>query len=103
MLACELAWTERRDRLGLDASYRRREFHIRHKQRSRFSETLCQGGIACGADLIVPQVLPALQRELFEAVLADLEPGEELLNEVVEITMDGGVAALSRYMLPDIE
>jgi len=56
-----------------------------------------------GLIIIVPQVLPALQRELFDAVLKDLEPGEELLNEVIEITMDGDVATLNRYTLPDIE
>jgi len=44
----------------------------------------------------------ALQRELFEAVLADMNPEEELLNEVVEITMDAGFAVLSRYTLPEM-
>ena len=68
-----------------------------------FRKLYAREELHAGLIIIVPQVLPALQRELFEAVLADLEPGEELLNGVVEITMDGSVAALSRYTLPNIE
>lgn len=56
-----------------------------------------------GLVIIVPQVVPALQRELFEAVLADLEPNEDLLNEVIEITLDGEAAEMTRYTLPAIE
>jgi predicted nuclease of predicted toxin-antitoxin system len=56
-----------------------------------------------GLVIIVPQVVPALQRELFEAVLADLEPNEDLLNEVIEITLDGEAAEMTRYTLPAVE
>jgi predicted nuclease of predicted toxin-antitoxin system len=56
-----------------------------------------------GLVIIVPQVVPALQRELFEAVLADLEPNEDLLNEVIEITLDGEAAEITRYTLPALE
>ncbi|MBS7708065.1 DUF5615 family PIN-like protein [Chelatococcus asaccharovorans] len=68
-----------------------------------FRKLYAKEELHAGLIIIVPQVLPALQRELFEAVLEDLESGEELLNEVVEITMDGGVAVLNRYTLPSIE
>lgn len=56
-----------------------------------------------GLVIIVPQVVPALQRELFEAVLADLEPNEDLLNEVIEITLGGEAAEITRYTLPALE
>ncbi len=56
-----------------------------------------------GLVIIVPQVVPALQRELFEAVLADLEPNEDLLNEVIEITLSGEAAEMTRYTLPAVE
>lgn len=56
-----------------------------------------------GLVIIVPQVLPARQRDLFEAVLAELEPEGELVNEVIEITLDGDVAEMARYSLPEVE
>jgi predicted nuclease of predicted toxin-antitoxin system len=67
-----------------------------------FRKLYAREELHAGLIIIVPQVLPALQRELFEAVLADMNPGEELLNEVVEITMDAGFAVLSRYTLPEM-
>ncbi|SMH26558.1 DUF5615 family PIN-like protein [Mesorhizobium australicum] len=56
-----------------------------------------------GLVIIVPQLLPARQRDLFEAVLAELEPEGELVNEVIEITLDGDVAEMTRYSLPEVE
>jgi hypothetical protein len=56
-----------------------------------------------GLVIIVPQVLPAHQRELFDAVLAEIGPDNELLNEVIEITLSGDVAELTRYALPELE
>ncbi|MCJ8057012.1 DUF5615 family PIN-like protein [Shinella curvata] len=53
-----------------------------------------------GLVIIVPFVTPALQRELFDIVLRDLAEGEELLNEVIEISLDGKEAVLTRYALP---
>ena len=53
-----------------------------------------------GLVIIVPFVAPALQRELFDLVLRDLAEGEELLNEVIEISLDGKEAVLTRYALP---
>lgn len=40
-----------------------------------------------GLVIIVPQMFPARQRELFEAVLSEVTPGDEILNEVMEITL----------------
>lgn len=53
-----------------------------------------------GLVIIVPQVLPDRQRELFSLILHNLAEGEELVNEVIEIIVDGGEALLTRYSLP---
>lgn len=55
-----------------------------------------------GLVIIVPQVLPELQRELFTLILRELAEGEVLLNELIEISFDGDEAVLNRYSLPAI-
>ncbi|MBB3979772.1 hypothetical protein GGQ64_005017 [Rhizobium azooxidifex] len=56
--------------------------------------------IHAGLIIIVPQVVPALQRDLFALILEEIAGGEELLNEVIEISIEGDEAVLSRYSLP---
>jgi len=41
-----------------------------------------------------------MQRELFALILQELVGGEELLNEVIEITIEADEALLTRYTLP---
>jgi predicted nuclease of predicted toxin-antitoxin system len=53
-----------------------------------------------GLVIIVPQVLPALQRELFIAVLQEFVDAQEIVNEVIEIAIEDGEAVLTRYALP---
>ena len=48
----------------------------------------------------MPQVVPALQRDLFTLVLEAVAGGEEVLNEVIEISIEGDEAVLTRYSLP---
>ena len=55
-----------------------------------------------GLVIIVPQVLPARQRELFMAVLDELSEGDDLINEVIEIFIEGDEAVITRYALSDI-
>ncbi len=52
--------------------------------------------------IIVPQVVPASQRDLFTLILEEMVSGEELLNEVIEITIEGDEAVITRYSLPAI-
>ena len=66
-----------------------------------FRKLYAKEELHAGLVIIVPQVLPVRQRELFDAVLADLEPGDDLLNEVIEITLNGDAAELTRYTLPE--
>lgn len=56
-----------------------------------------------GLVIIVPQVLPARQRVLFAAVLDELVNVDELLNEVIEISVDEDALEITRYVLPEIE
>lgn len=53
-----------------------------------------------GLIIIVPQVIPALQRELFIAVLHEFADAQEIVNEVIEIAIEDGEAVLTRYALP---
>ena len=54
------------------------------------------------AGLIVglAQVPPARQRQLFHAFLEELGAEGSLINEVVEIELEGEVATFNRYALP---
>ncbi|WP_315927454.1 DUF5615 family PIN-like protein [Mesorhizobium sp. SP-1A] len=54
-----------------------------------------------GLIIIVPQVLPAQQRELFAVVLDELGNDGEIVNEVLEVTVSEGAAVLTRYALPE--
>lgn len=65
-----------------------------------FRKLYAKEELHAGLVIIVPQVLPALQRELFSAVLQELAVSEGIVNEVVEIAIDDGEAILTRYALP---
>lgn len=56
--------------------------------------------VHAGLIIVVPQVPPAEQRALFDALLSDFEANEELMNEVIEITIDGEDILFTRYDLP---
>jgi predicted nuclease of predicted toxin-antitoxin system len=67
-----------------------------------FRKLYAREEVHAGLILIVPQVLPALQRELFEVALDNLPTDCDLLNEIIEVTIDDGAARITRYTLPDI-
>jgi hypothetical protein len=50
--------------------------------------------------IIVPQVTPSLQRELFSLVLSELDSVAALLNEEIEVTIEDGNAVISRFEIP---
>lgn len=68
-----------------------------------FRKLYAKEELHAGLIIVVPQVLPAIQRELFDAVLADFSADDELLNEVIEITLGDETAEITRYTLPEIE
>jgi predicted nuclease of predicted toxin-antitoxin system len=51
-----------------------------------------------GLVVIVPQVLPARQRALFESVLDEIGD-EEPINEAIEVELENGEAVITRYEL----
>lgn len=65
-----------------------------------FRKLYAREELHAGLIIIVPQVVPARQRDLFDFILQDLSSGAELLNEVIEITIEEDEAVLTRYSLP---
>ncbi len=66
-----------------------------------FRKLYAKEELHAGLVIIVPQVSPALQRELFSAVLLELAASQGIVNEVVEIAIEDGEAILTRYALPE--
>ena len=65
-----------------------------------FRKLYAKEGLHAGLIIIVPQVLPARQRELFSAIVDDLAATDNLVNEVIEISLEDGAAVVTRYVLP---
>jgi predicted nuclease of predicted toxin-antitoxin system len=57
--------------------------------------------VHAGLVIIVPQVTPARQRALFASLLVTLDPDDALLNEVIEVSIDGEDVIITRYELPE--
>jgi len=56
--------------------------------------------IHAGLIIVIPNVVPSLQRELMEAVL-DHVGQSELINTVIEVGIEDGQIAIIEYKLPD--
>lgn len=66
-----------------------------------FRKLYSKEDLHAGLLIIVPQVLPVQQRELFTLILQELAETQDLVNEVVEVTIEGAEAILTRYALPE--
>ncbi|WP_065091829.1 DUF5615 family PIN-like protein [Rhizobium leucaenae] len=66
-----------------------------------FRKLYAKEALHAGLVIIVPQVLPAVQRELFLAAVGEIADREDLVNEVIEIAIEDDEAVLTRYALPD--
>ncbi|MBY3033640.1 DUF5615 family PIN-like protein [Rhizobium leguminosarum] len=66
-----------------------------------FRKLYAKERLHAGLVIIVPQVLPALQRELFVLIPRELVGVQYLVNEVLEVTIDDDTAVLTRYLLPE--
>ncbi|TAZ03387.1 hypothetical protein ELH81_31165 (plasmid) [Rhizobium leguminosarum] len=66
-----------------------------------FRKLYAREDLHAGLVIIVPQVLPGQQRELFTLVLQELAASPDLVNEVIEIAIEEGEALLTRYALPE--
>jgi predicted nuclease of predicted toxin-antitoxin system len=56
--------------------------------------------IHAGLVILLPQVDPERQRQLFQMLLAELRPDALLVNEVIEIMIVDGAPKMVRYDLP---
>jgi predicted nuclease of predicted toxin-antitoxin system len=56
--------------------------------------------VHAGLVIIVPQVAPARQRSLLRSLLDTFDPDDALLNEVIEVSLDGDEVVITRYELP---
>lgn len=65
-----------------------------------FLRLYARAPLHAGLIVIVPQVAPSKQRELFDAMLESLGCDGQLVNEVIEIQLQDGEAVLNRYELP---
>ncbi len=68
-----------------------------------FRKLYAREEVHAGLLIIVPQVAPDKQRELFDALLEELGADATVVNEVIEIEIDDGVAVITRYDLPAAE
>lgn len=65
-----------------------------------FRKLYAREEVHAGLLIIVPQVAPDKQRELFDALLEELGAGAAIVNEVIEIALEDGAAVITRYELP---
>lgn len=68
-----------------------------------FKKLYAREELHAGLLIIVPQVAPDKQRELFDALLEELGPDAAMVNEVIEIALEDDAAIITRYELPDTE
>jgi predicted nuclease of predicted toxin-antitoxin system len=64
-----------------------------------FRELYQAEDLHAGLIIIVPQVRPEIQRQLFSAALEEIG-ADELINEVLEIDLDDDLAVFDRYPMP---
>lgn len=65
-----------------------------------FRKLYAREEVHAGLLIIVPQVAPNKQRELFDVLLDELDTHAAIVNEVIEIELDGEAAVITRYDLP---
>ena len=65
-----------------------------------FRRLFAREALHAGLVIVVPQVVPGRQRELFDAVLDEHATGGGFINEVLEIGLAGDEAVITRYGLP---
>ena len=65
-----------------------------------FRKLYAREEIHAGLLIIVPQVAPDKQRELFDALLDELGEDSAIVNEIIEIQLEDGAAVITRYDLP---
>ncbi len=75
------------------------EFTFVTNNRLDFLQLFARTELHAGLIVLVPNVVPALQRALFEAAIRHLA-GRDLLNTVIEVTLQGKAVKCAEYELP---
>jgi predicted nuclease of predicted toxin-antitoxin system len=65
-----------------------------------FRRLYAREDIHAGLVILIPNVPPAVQRALFDAVLDDLDETAGLINEALEVEVVDGEIQITRYELP---
>jgi hypothetical protein len=65
-----------------------------------FRRLFAREPIHAGLILILPQVPPARQRELLDIALTEIGAADLLVNEAIEINIQAGAVAISRFEFP---
>jgi predicted nuclease of predicted toxin-antitoxin system len=68
-----------------------------------FRRLYAQEGIHAGLIILIPNVPPSEQRELFDAALDDLAAAPDLINAALEVVIVEGEIRLSRYELRGVD
>lgn len=77
----------------------RDEFTFVTNNRSDFVELFARMALHPGLIVIVPNMVPAMQQALFRAALKHVGK-RDILNTVVEVSLDGEVARCVEYEMP---
>jgi hypothetical protein len=75
------------------------EFTFVTNNRMDFLRLFGKMELHAGLIVVVPNVVPTLQRALFEAAIQYLA-GRDLINVVIEVTLEGKVVKCVEYKLP---
>jgi predicted nuclease of predicted toxin-antitoxin system len=59
--------------------------------------------VHAGLVILVPQTPPDRQRALFAAALEEIGENDGLINEALEVTIEGDQVVINRYILPAAE
>jgi hypothetical protein len=79
---------------------RKKEYTFVTNNAGDFSALYAQEQLHAGLVIIIPNVTPARQRDLFTAVLAHIG-GRDLINAVVEADFAAGTITCREYSYPD--
>jgi predicted nuclease of predicted toxin-antitoxin system len=83
----------------LMATIRKEDYTLVTNNRTDFAALYAKEGLHAGLVIIIPNVTPSRQRELFRAALSHI--GErELINTVLEVDLAGATVTCREYLYP---
>ena len=85
---------------NLMAPIREGEFTFVTNNARDFHRLYAREDLHAGLVILIPNVPPNEQRELFDAALDDLGDGTGLINEALEVGVVGSEIQITRYELP---